>query len=97
MSYDNEICPSCVMDIDGAPCTCGKQKDSDDEHVQKLKEEIEVLEEKLKRMVAKQNSSIYDICHCINWHPSVEGTSGKRAICSYCNKPRQKMSDNGQA
>lgn len=29
------------------------------------------------------------ICVCINWHPSTKPDQGKKAICSYCNRPRQ--------
>ena len=28
-------------------------------------------------------------CCCINWHPDKEPNKGKKAVCSYCNLPRQ--------
>jgi hypothetical protein len=29
------------------------------------------------------------VCCCINWHPDKEPNKGKKAVCSYCNRPRQ--------
>lgn len=28
------------------------------------------------------------VCHCINWHPSMEPNMGKKAKCSYCKNLR---------
>lgn len=38
----------------------------------------------------KVKTSTSDVCHCINWHPSVKANVGKRDRCSYCGKLRQK-------
>lgn len=32
---------------------------------------------------------IKSVCCCINWHPDKEPNKGKKAVCSYCNRPRQ--------
>ena len=43
-----------------------------------------------EQIVSPANSNT---CCCINWHPSVKQDQGKRAICSYCNKPRQSLNN----
>lgn len=35
-----------------------------------------------------------EVCRCINWHPSIKENQGKKAVCSYCKRPRQKNSYN---
>lgn len=28
------------------------------------------------------------VCRCINWHPPIKADEGKKAVCSYCKRPR---------
>lgn len=33
------------------------------------------------------------LCRCINWHPPIKADQGKKAVCSYCKRPRHTIID----
>lgn len=35
------------------------------------------------------NGAVSNVCTCLNWHPAIENNKGKKAICSYCKRPRR--------
>lgn len=42
----------------------------------------------MKKTDLKEDKLNQELCHCINWHPSIKANMGKKARCSYCGNLR---------